>query len=69
MKRTKDPSIIMKFFDEAVATKARQKIIAVLFCGIGATIFSTGIVIGIIKPEHMEEPMEQEKTNNVKKIK
>lgn len=42
-------SIITTFFDEAVATNSRQRIFTALFCGIGATIFSIGIVIGTTK--------------------
>lgn len=42
-------SIVMMFFDEAVATSARRRIFASIFCGIGATMFSVGIAIGTTK--------------------
>lgn len=64
MKKFNILSSILTFFDEAVATKARQRILTVLFCGIGATLFSTGIVIGTTKttdegkPEQSEEKTE-----------
>ncbi len=55
MKKGIDLSTIMTFFDEAVATNARQRIWTALLCGIGATLFSTGIVIGTTKNTNEKE--------------
>lgn len=52
MKKSDSLSLVTSFFDEAVATNARQKIFMVLFCGLGATLFSTGLVIGTTKNEN-----------------
>lgn len=55
MKKVIDLSTAMTFSDEAVATNARQRILTVLLCGIGATLFSTGIVIGTTKNTNEKE--------------
>ncbi len=58
MKKPDKLSIILTFFDEAVATKPRKKLLSVLLCGMGATLFSAGIAIGTTKTAD-EEKLDQ----------
>lgn len=55
-------SMILTFFDEAVATKPRKKLLSVLLCGIGATLFSAGIAIGTTKTADEEKAEQNDKT-------